>query len=124
MTRTEWRVCSCSSRFSPGALTSRDLWSEGQKDLGRSITPQKNGEEERMEKEEEDMEMLKEEKIEEKEMERRKMEELKKVEETLTEDQKANAVDEDPGLLRWGSVHHHEALIVSRVSHLDVVDDE
>lgn len=46
------------------------------------------------------------------------------VEETLTEDQQADAVDEDPGLLRWSSVHHHEALIAPCVSHLDVVNDK
>lgn len=46
------------------------------------------------------------------------------MEETLTVDQKLNAVNEDPGLLRWGNVHQHEALIVPCVSHLDVVDDE
>lgn len=95
---------------------------------------------------------MEEEKIEEEERDRRKVEELEKVEEeikkqmeeeevektenvertmdeeeaeeTLTEDQKANAVDEDPGLLRWVFLHHHEALIVPRVSHLDVIDDE
>lgn len=52
-------------------------------------------------------------------------EEVEEAEDSLTVDQQADAVDENPGPLCYcSSVHHHVAPVAACICDLDVVDDE